>query len=87
MDSDRVEAEDAQGGGNAFRLDVELPEVLEDSAAIVAPLDAVPPMVSADGGLEAMVPSTGEAEETARHSPPSSTQLMAFGVFIRQRVY
>jgi hypothetical protein len=80
LDPDGVESEDAKRGVDAFGLQVEFAEVVEDAAGLMPALDAVPPVPVADLGIRAVVPATGEAEEPVRHGVGWRTALMGFGV-------
>ncbi len=48
VDSDTGETEDPKGGVDPLRLQIELVEIREDPAGLVAPLDAVPLVVARD---------------------------------------
>src|SRR6195256_5752921 len=67
MDLDVLEAEDAERGRDPFRLQVEFPQVGEDSTRFVATFDAVPFVVPRDVAARAVVAPTSEAEEPIRH--------------------
>jgi len=67
VDSDARETEDPKGGVDPLRLQIELAEIREDPAGLVTPFDAVPPVVSPNLRIKAMVPPAGETEESVSH--------------------
>jgi len=85
MDPDILEAENAERRLDAFRLEIELPEVRENATRFVAALDAVPRVSPRNRGPGTVVVPAGKAEETVRHTSPSPDRLKAFRVR-RQRL-
>src|SRR5712692_8604754 len=80
MHADVIEAEDPERGFDSFRLQIELPQIGEDSAGFVPALDAVSLVVPSDRGPRPMVTTARETEEALRHTPPSTDSLMGFRV-------
>ncbi len=88
MDPDLAEPQDPQGCLDAFRLQIELPQMREHPTGVVAALDAVPLMLSADGGSGSMVVAAGETEELADHGLARRTGLMGLaGLAVGQSLY
>src|SRR5207247_9373471 len=72
MDPDVLEAEDAEGRGDALRLQVELAEVREDPAGLVPAFDAVALVIPAESAAAPVVAAAGEAEEAIGHADAST---------------
>ncbi len=79
VDSHVREAEDPKGGVDPLRLQVELTEVREDPARLVAALDAEPLVVPGDGGPETVVPAAGEAKVSVDYASRCVFRRMARG--------
>ena len=80
MNADALEAEDSEGRVDPFRLQVELPQVGENSTGFVAAFDAVSLVVTRDCGPGPMIPPACETEEPLFHVPPSAHCLMGLRV-------
>src|SRR5437773_2625368 len=80
MDPDVLEAEDAEGRGDALRLQVELAEVREDPAGLVPAFDAVALVIPPESAARPVVAAAGEAEEAIGHADASTAGKMAFRV-------
>ena len=80
VDSHGLETEDAEGGVDPLRLQVELAEVVEHAPGLVPSLDAVPPVTLTDRRTCMMVPAAGEAEEEVRHGAECAHPFMGFRV-------
>src|SRR5256712_7070258 len=85
MDPDILKAENAERRLDAFRLEIELPQVRENASRFVAAFDAVPQVPARYRGPRTMVVPASKTEETLRHGPPSPDLLKAFLVR-RQRL-
>ncbi len=77
---DVLEAQDPEGRIDTFRLKIELPEVREDPAGLVTPLDAVPLVVAGHRGPRPMIAAASETEVAVRHDRPSRGPFMGFRV-------
>src|SRR6267143_1139867 len=80
MDPNVLEPENAKRGRNPFRLEIELPQVGEDPAGLMAAFDAVPLVVPRDVAPDPVVAAAGEAEEPIRHAIPSTDGGWVFRV-------
>src|SRR5437773_10777334 len=80
MERDVLEAEDAEGRGDALRLQVELAEVREDPAGLVPAFDAVVLVIPPESAARPVVAAAGEAEEAIGHADASTAGKMAFRV-------